>query len=1076
MAPRNMAFWFLCQMLNNVRDSLPEEIFFYAAGKTDLCNERWDKNYEKWKAPRFNIGQSLASVDPSVQQKTLIFWLDSLLEDHHLHHCWEHVLDGGCLWEQLTTGCTNYMFSVLWALAMTVAAWLRNVCRNGQNRLVRVICVCNAGKHRSVYFSRMLHYIFLLVFQLLKLPSKHELHWIWAAEERVVSELEHVRQTNDMSNAKHRKRQPALVLAKVKAVFFSNQMVPHVVNMNLTDGLFTQCAKQPFQDHDQYVLDSVQFLRMARTTGVNPGVFGWIRDLFHDGCILPEIASNVVLRDHWMPFMQQLMQLFPQQCSLCCRWSMRQPWTAILTELECHEAEGQVFFLTAAELAQLRTAAGGVSFLTAAAPAESSSASRRGAGSVSFLTSAGAMPKRAPWADAVDAPPAPAEKRQKKVAFAATAPSEPEASPDTTAYFLILPCDMSQRVLWRHGGQEIDETQTADLLLGVHSKTRDFAMQQEEDSNGIASFTEQLWQDSDALRQELNALEASMAEVGSFPVVYFTGWCALRRLQFFVFLHMWSLLVQDYSFFVSSKFLRLAALPLQEAKGYDLLAVLHRYCYVIWLHRTEDPRRWSDPALRLLLPDSRAWLDWWTQQQLLAQDIAECAFCEEYALLVQNPLADPQGRQLREELDAMKRRVKLSDVPVPAELPPHFYWYEHDCYIDAADGLPTPRILPVFRCSAGGVEVDWGDNTGEPKNQTRDNIVVESHCCLEVKVPIPRTMTLNDVLGTRDWGQSFKQVRVARPYWLSSAACGFSARASAAACGFSARASDPATEVDTIPASSRSTQIHLQALGAELMATIRPDNVMHPHLRAHVEFMLGLFASVHLARADSDEVLLSDFLLGCGIRVEVADLSDVSWVADAYKQRHRDPVSVVRPMCHTMWGEKVRPIGCPVEEEGGSPRYFLVHDVCPLNKCEKHKEMLGFGTLCSNWHGFNKKHGLACTLAAQRWLQYGEIGEKGRATKDKKGSTQYFKTLLEELGFVAPAGTTAEDADDRVLTVGLPRWLPQFYSNVESRGLTLVPFNSQDHRNHFLETDRSACLRLRTHAVQLYDSMAKLSP
>ena len=108
--------------------------------------------------------------------------------------------------------------------------------------------------------------------------------------------------------------------------------------------------------------------------------------------------------------------------------------------------------------------------------------------------------------------------------------------------------------------------------------------------------------------------------------------------------------------------------------------------------------------------------------------------------------------------------------------------------------------------------------------------------------------------------------------------------------------------------------------------------------------MLGLFASVHLARADSDEVLLSDFLLGCGIRVEVADLSDVSWVADAYKQRHRDPVSVVRPMCHTMWGEKVRPIGCPVEEEGGSPRYFLVHDVCPLNKCEKHKEMLGF------WH------------------------------------------------------------------------------------------------------------------------------
>ena len=118
-------------------------------------------------------------------------------------------------------------------------------------------------------------------------------------------------------------------------------------------------------------------------------------------------------------------------------------------------------------------------------------------------------------------------------------------------------------------------------------------------------------------------------------------------------------------------------------------------------------------------------------------------------------------------------------------------------------------------------------------------------------------------------------------------------------------------EVDAIPATSLSTQIHLQALGAELMATIRPDNVMHPHLRAHVEFMLGLFASVHLARGDSADVLLSEYLLGCGIQVEVADLSEPSWIAaiaDAYNQRHENPVSVVRPMCHTSWGEKVRNI------------------------------------------------------------------------------------------------------------------------------------------------------------------------
>ena len=735
--------------------------------------------------------------------------------------------------------------------------------------------------------------------------------------------------------------------------------------------------------------------------------------------------------------------------------------------------------MTEDEIANLCAAAGGVSFLTAAAPTKRPiPTSRPGVGSVSLLTSADsvskpvskrpvfpAMPKRGAGADRQDASSPPPEKRQKKVGFAAAAKVEAQPSPEVRVYFVILECDMTKRVLWRHGGQEVDVSDPGEIefVLEAHSEKRNFALQAVEDPEDIGLFAERLLQDSAALRQELDDLEASMAAAQCFPTVVFTGWCALRRLQFVVFLHMWSLLVQDYKFAVSSKFLRLAALPLQEDKSYDILAVLHRYCYVIWLHRTDNPLRWSDEALQLLLPDDPEWSEWWMQQQVFAQKISEVTFSEEYAILLQNPLADPEGRKTQQELDAMKRRLKLSDVPVSPELPPHFYWYEHDCYINAVDGLPTPRVLPVFRCSAGGVEVEWGDNNGEPKNQTRDNIVVETHCCLEVRVPVPRTMTLKDVLGTRNWEESFKQARLPRPYWLSSAAC-----------GFSARAADAAMDADVIPASALSTQIHLQALGAELMATIRPDNVMHPHLRAHVEFMLGLFASVHLARGDSADVLLSEFLLGCGLQVEVTDRGEPSWIADTYNQRHKSPLSVVRPMCHTIWGEKMRPIGFPAEEEGDNLLYFLVHDVCPFDKCEKNKEMLGFGTLCSHWHGFNKKHGIACTFSAQRTLQYTQIGDKGRTTKGERGSSQYFRTFLEDIGFVAPAGTISEDADDRVLTVGLPRWLPRFYSDVESQRLRLVPYNSTATGNHFLEADRDACLRLRTHAVQLYDSMTQV--
>ena len=53
-------------------------------------------------------------------------------------------------------------------------------------------------------------------------------------------------------------------------------------------------------------------------------------------------------------------------------------------------------------------------------------------------------------------------------------------------------------------------------------------------------------------------------------------------------------------------------------------------------------------------------------------------------------------------------------------------------------------------------------------------------------------------------------------------------------------------------------------------------------------------------------------------------------------------------------------------------------------------------------------------------------------------------------------------------------WQAQFYSDVENKWLRLVPYNATATGNHFLEADRDACLRLRTHAVQLYDSMTKL--
>lgn len=407
----------------------------------------------------------------------------------------------------------------------------------------------------------------------------------------------------------------------------------------------------------------------------------------------------------------------------------------------------------------------------------------------------------------------------------------------------------------------------------------------------------------------------------------------------------------------------------------------------------------------LLLPDTDEWKMWWQHQQLSAQQIMEISFSEEYAIMLYDPLEDVKDKQRDEELENLRRRIDLMDIPLGAELPAESAFTQHDVYVDAQESLPTPRAVPVFRCSAGVAEVDWGNKTGQPQGLTRDNVISETHCCLEVEVPVLLTMTLFHLIGTRDWKQSFGDCTLPVPFWLSS---------TEEACGSSARASDGRND---LAPTSVSTQIHLQALGAEIMATLRPDNVMHPHLRCHVEFILGMFASVHLEREDAHEIPLHEFLEGCGIRVQTRSLVDEEqgWVAEFYDKRHGDGLDqVVRPMLHTIWGEKRRALGY---SEDGDPKnvwYYLVHDPCPFGSfCTDHKVLLGFGTLCNYWHGFNKKHGNLCTLAANRALGYTQIGNKGRTTKRERVD-QYFKTFLENIGMVAPEGTTALDGDERV--------------------------------------------------------------
>jgi len=213
------------------------------------------------------------------------------------------------------------------------------------------------------------------------------------------------------------------------------------------------------------------------------------------------------------------------------------------------------------------------------------------------------------------------------------------------------------------------------------------------DDEDLASFTNTLVENTAGLQQELTELEATVDRCEFYPPLDTRGWSPLRRVQFLLFLHVWSVVTQDYTFFVSSALLRLIGIPLRTQKTYDLFAVAHKYCYVIWLHRTDSPAHWSAEVLSFLLPATMEWNKWWVQQQVSANGISELAFSEEYLLMVADPLDDRADELVKNELRDLKRRLRRCDLVIAPQIPKHYTWYEHDVYIDAEDALPIPRAL-----------------------------------------------------------------------------------------------------------------------------------------------------------------------------------------------------------------------------------------------------------------------------------------------------------------------------------------------------------------------------------------------
>ena len=189
---------------------------------------------------------------------------------------------------------------------------------------------------------------------------------------------------------------------------------------------------------------------------------------------------------------------------------------------------------------------------------------------------------------------------------------------------------------------------------------------------------------------------------------------------------------------------------------------------------------------------------------------------------------------------------------------PHFhYWISHDALTPCGESSMTPRILQPLRPSSYTVQDQgsWGADDGKAGNLTAENLVSDTHCFLCVEALIPKNLTLSHLLGpmVRRLPDSFHAAGFCCPWWIPE---------------HMIKPGHPILKTKAPEGDSLyySETLEYQMLGALFMSALRPDNVMHPHLRCHFEFHVGKLLSLEIFRNTFYAVTVMDFLAGCGVQ------------------------------------------------------------------------------------------------------------------------------------------------------------------------------------------------------------------
>ena len=505
------------------------------------------------------------------------------------------------------------------------------------------------------------------------------------------------------------------------------------------------------------------------------------------------------------------------------------------------------------------------------------------------------------------------------------------------------------------------------------------------------------------LEAECETLKQELRDRASSCMLFVKPGYLWSCVQGYLFLHMIATLflqIPYFDFCVSVPFLNSLSRVLAITGGTttgtdnrdrDPWHGLYHFVVFLYCCRTLPEEQW-DSMFPLFFQDTQESKEFWRfLQRCFAMMPGGSPFFLDHLIL--DPDIEVGSKEYENWLARFKKPWFDYKAFVP-DLPDPRYATLHDTFGYFREVRCVPKVHPPFASTWREEATTWGGADGDLRNTTPENMVQEAACCLVVDIFLDPRISLSGTLGNNfmDYIQSGLEH----------------------------------CRMDDMHSCEEWKQIRFQCIGEQFLNRLRPVNVLHPHLRAQFEFHCGRLLDLVYYRREQDTCSLANFLQAVGIKFAgVEGYAPSLWSPLA--QTQQDHSSAWNIYMSTSWGERVS----PAVWEGVA---YCIHSVCPFAYYKKHpclgnQKALGLGTVCHQWHPFEKKWGQALKAQAQAFLEVSANESRGSWSSgdpSKLENPGYGRQVAGKCGFSEVAGGAYHSDSRQTLQLnGLPRFMPR---------------------------------------------------